>query len=237
VTADRRERILDMVESSTGAEQQGRRLCDVAAEVTEMTGAGIMLRSGETSRGSICSSNETSALLEELQFSLSEGPCVDACDLDSVVLEPDLAAPSVARWLAFAPPALAAGARAVFGFPLKVGTIRLGALNLYRDRAGALSGDQHADALVMSEVAAELVLTMQALAPDGHLAPGLEAGGSFANVVHQASGMVAVQLGVSVQIALLRLKAHAFGNNESLADIAREVVALRLRFTDQVDDA
>jgi hypothetical protein len=73
---------------------------------------------------------------------------VDACRQDRVVAEPALADPVTRRWLAFTPPALRAGARAVFGFPLRVGTVRLGALNLYRDRPGPLSGDQHADALI-----------------------------------------------------------------------------------------
>ena len=60
-----------------------------------------------------------------------EGPCVDACRQDQVVAEPGLADPVTRRWLAFTPPALAAGARAVSGFLLRVGTVRLGALNLY----------------------------------------------------------------------------------------------------------
>ena len=51
---------------------------------------------------------------------------------------------------------------AVFGFPLRAGAVRLGALNLYRGRSGALSGDQQGDALVVAEVAARWVLEAQA---------------------------------------------------------------------------
>jgi hypothetical protein len=51
---------------------------------------------------------------------------VDACQQGRVVAEPDLADRVTRRWLAFTPPALAAGARAVSGFPLRVGTVRLG---------------------------------------------------------------------------------------------------------------
>src|SRR5437016_8504417 len=97
-----------------------------------MTGAGVMLMSGDTPRGSVCSSNEVSTLIEDLQYTLGEGPCVDAYHEDRPVLEPDLASQGASRWLAFASPAVAAGARAVFGFPLQVGGIRLGALNLDR---------------------------------------------------------------------------------------------------------
>ena len=81
--------------------------------------------------------------MEQLQFELGEGPCIDACHEDRPVLEPDLAAPATPRWLAFA-----AGVRAIFGFPLQIGAVRLGALNLYCDRPAALSDEQHAAGLV-----------------------------------------------------------------------------------------
>ena len=170
-----------------------------------MTGAGIMLMSGDVPHGSLCTTDEVSTLIERLQYDLGEGPCVDAYQLDRPVLEPDLAEPATPRWLAFAGPALTAGVRAVFGFPLHVGAVRLGALNLYCDRAGPLGEDQHADALVMAEVAAQTILLLQANAPPGIVAAELEAGADFQLVVHQAAGMVAVQLGVTVAQALVRL--------------------------------
>src|SRR5688500_991797 len=132
-----------------------------------MTGAGIMLMSGDVPRGSVCSTDPVSALIEQLQYDLGEGPCVDAYHLDRPVLEPDLAEPVTPRWVAFAAPAVASGARAVFGFPLQVGAVRLGALNLYRDQPGPLDDEQHADALVMADVAAQAVLLLQANAPLG----------------------------------------------------------------------
>ena len=122
-----------------------------------MTGAGIMLMSEDVPQGSVCTSNPVSDLIEQLQYGLGEGPCVDAYHEDEPVLEPDLAEPSRPRWPAFAGPAIDAGVRAVFGFPLRVGAVRLGALNLYCDRPGPLTDDQHADALVMADVAAQAV--------------------------------------------------------------------------------
>ncbi len=218
-----------MLEDET-TEGETKRLCDVSAEATEMTGAGIMLMSGDIPRGSICTTNDVSALIEQLQYDLGEGPCVDAYNLDRPVLEPDLVGAAVPRWLGFRGPAIEAGVAAVFGFPLQVGAVRLGALNLYRDRPGALSDDQHADALVMAEIAAQAVLVMQATAEPGQLALELEESSDFRYLVHQAVGMVAIQLGVSVALALVRLRAHAFGNGRSLTDVARDVVSRELRF-------
>ena len=165
---------------ATNAEARGTaRLCEVSAKALSMSGAGIMLMSGDTQAGAVCSSNSVSALIEELQLTLGEGPCIDAFHQDEPVLEPDLANPESPRWVAFSPPALAAGARAVFGFPLQVNDARLGALNIYRDAPGALTDDQHADALVMAEVAARDVLAMQTAAVPGDLAQELTASGSL----------------------------------------------------------
>jgi hypothetical protein len=122
------------------------------------------------------------------------------------------------------------GVRAIFGFPLQVGAVRLGALNLYCNRPGPLDDEQHADALVMADVAAQALLVLQANAPPGGLAAELEADADFQYVVHQASGMVSVQLDVSVAQALVRLRAYAFGNDGSLTEVARNVVERRLHF-------
>ena len=194
-----------------------------------MTGAGVMLMSGDVPRGSLCASNEVSQLIEELQYTLGEGPCVDAYEQDRVVAEPDLADPVTRRWIAFAPPALDAGVRAVFGFPLRVGTVRLGAIDLYRDRSGPLSDDQHADALVMADVTARWVLEAQAGASPGAVARELEVGSDFHFAVHNAAGMVSVQAGISVTEALIRLRAFAFSQDRLLADVAQDVIDRRLR--------
>jgi hypothetical protein len=213
-----------------------KRLCQVSAEVTAMTGAGIMLMSDDTPRGSLCTTNQMSDVVEQLQFSLGEGPCVDAYRQDWPVLEPDLLHPGTVRWLAFTGPALEAGVRAIFGFPLQLGAVRLGALNLCRDRAGPLSDDHHADALVMADIVAQAVLVLQADAPDGALAEELSANADFHYAVHQASGMVAAQLDISVGQALLRLEAYAFGNDRPLAEVAKDVVARTLRFSPSSGD-
>lgn len=230
---DRRLRILAHLLAGDESELESIRLCNVCAEVVGMSGAGIMLMSGDVPRGSVCTTNAVSSLIEELQYTLGEGPCVDAYNQDRPVAEPDPAEP---RWLAFTAAAVHAGARAVFGFPLQVGAVRLGALNLYRDQPGPLTDDQHADALVVADLAAQAVLVMQTSAEPGKLAAALEAGGDFQYVVHQASGMVAAQLDVSVGQTLVRLRAYAFANDVHLTEVARAVVGRTLRF-DVLTDA
>ena len=198
-----------------------------------MSGAGIMLMSGDLPGGSLCNTNHVSAVIEDLQYALGEGPCVDAYRDDRPVVEADLARPATPRWLGFSGPAVSAGVRAVFGFPLHVGAVRLGALNLYRDRPGPLGDEQYADALAVGDIAARAVLMLQAGAPPGRLSSELAADADFHYAVHQASGMVAAQLEVSVGQALVRLRAYSFGNDRPLAQVADDVVARRLRFDHQ----
>src|SRR4051812_6809936 len=121
----RRLRILGQLVGDGGPEPGTGRLCEVCAEVTAMSGAGIMLMSGDLPRGSVCTTNDVSDLVERLQFALGEGPCVDAYRQERPVLEPDLVEPAALRWPAFTAPAVEAGVRAVFGFPLRVGAVRL----------------------------------------------------------------------------------------------------------------
>jgi hypothetical protein len=189
-----------------------------------------MLMSDDGPRGSLCVTNPVSDLIEQLQYTLGEGPCLDAHAEGRPVLEPDLAEPARRRWPAFSGPAVDAGVRAIFGFPIRVGEVRLGALNLYSDRARALTDDQHADALILADIAAQTVLMLQADAPPGDVSSDLEAGANFQFVVHQAAGMVAVQMDTPVSEALLRLRAHAFADGRPITEVARDVVARKLRF-------
>lgn len=230
VTSERRLRILSRLVRSGQPLLETARLCQVCADMTATDGAGIMLFDKGMSRGSLGATDRVSELIEDLQFTLGEGPCIDACRDGRPVLEPDLASHATGRWVAFGPPAIAAGVRAVFGFPIRVGAAGLGALNLYRVRPGPLTDDQHADALVLADIAAEIILLLQAEASPGELATELEAGASFHYVVHQASGMVSAQLDVTVDHALIRLRAHAFSTGTRLIDVAKSVVDRTVRF-------
>jgi hypothetical protein len=226
MAAERHVRILGLLAGRGGS--GGRRLCEVAAEVTVMSGAGIMLLSEGGPQASWCTTDAISSLMEDVQYTLSEGPGMEAHRLGAPIAELDLAAPVVPRWTAFSPRAIEAGVRAVFAFPVRIGTVRLGALSLYRDRPGPLDDEQHANALVMADIAARAILAAQADAPPGSLADELEADTHLWAVVHQAAGMVSVQLGIPVADALVRLRAHAFLTDQLISEVAREVVERRV---------
>lgn len=205
-------------------------LCSVAAEFTNLSGAGIALRSSSQQYTSLCTSNGVARTLMDLEITVGEGPCVDACESEYSIDEQDLRRSIEPRWSAYGPLATVAGAHAVFGFPVRIGVIRLGALSLYRDTPGPLSPSQASDAYLMASVIGRAVLSMQAGAPGDQLASELEREVTFDFSVHQAAGMVAVQGAMSVGNALVALRAHAFALNCALADLAQRVVVREVYF-------
>jgi GAF domain-containing protein/ANTAR domain-containing protein len=207
-----------------------RRVCELCVQRMSLSAASIALIGGPHSREPLASAGRLAGRLEELQFDAGEGPCVDAINQGVPALEPDLAVGGLARWPGFARTALSLGVRAVFAVPLRVGTARVGALDLARDTPGRLADEALADVLVLAEVTTTTVLRLQSGAADGLLGSALQRDGSDRLVVHQATGMVSVQLGMPVADALARLRAFAGANDRALDEVAADVVARRLRF-------
>jgi hypothetical protein len=169
------------------------------------------------------SADGTSSALQDLQFTWGEGPSVDAARHGGLMLVPDLGAVPVLRWPAFASAADDIGVRALFAFPLRLGAIGLGALEVYRTEPGPLTATQLGDALVLADTVTALLLRL----PLDTTPVVLRA------AVHQATGMIAVQLDTGLSDALVRLRAHAFASGRPINQVAADVVAGRLDFTDQ----
>ncbi len=167
--------------------------------------------------------------VEELQFTQGVGPGIDAYAQGLPVIEDDLLEHSPSRWVGFPRAASAAGIRALFAFPLRVGDSRIGAITWYQDAPGELDALRYKDAAVTAEVVTRLVLSMQAGVSEGLLAQQLRNDGTYHHEVHQAVGMISVQLGVSVTEALSRLRAWAFANNLTMVEAASRIVAGELR--------
>jgi GAF domain-containing protein len=208
------------------------RICLAAVELLSLRGAGLSLMVGGELRGTAGVSDPGIAVVQELQLALGEGPCVDVFRSGATVTEPDLANPAVVRWPAFAQAGVEAGVLAVFGFPLLIGAIRIGVLVLYRDRTGTLSADELAYGLVLADVATQVILDLQAGAAEGTLHALLADEPPHWAEVHQATGMVAIQLGVPLDEAFVRLRAHAFAQERPLRQTARDIVARHLRLAD-----
>ncbi|MQA78416.1 MAG: hypothetical protein GEV10_08050 [Streptosporangiales bacterium] len=210
-----------------------RHACIACAEALPVTGAGLSLSRGPGhDREPVYSSDPLSDELEELQFTIGEGPCVEALGLIQSVLVSDLSTEDNGRrWPAFAPAAVGHGVRAVFAMPLAAGAVKVGVLGLYRRRAGSLTRDELTDAYVYADAALALVLD-DLVGVDTARRPFVDGGFVERSAeVHQATGMMSVQLGVGAIDALARLRAYAYVNDRRVADVAGDVVDRRLRFS------
>jgi hypothetical protein len=208
-----------------------QRICELCVDQLDVTGAGISMVTATGNRGVVCATDDIARTVEEQQLTFGEGPCVDAVATGSPVLIADLREPDLTqdRWPVFLERAEAAGVRALFAFPLRIGAISVGALDLYRRTAGRLPADQLAGALMAADAAALALLDLD---DHGILAAEALDGGSLGQLqIHQATGMVRVQLGVSTEVAFLSLRARAFASGRRLADLAADVVARRERFS------
>jgi len=207
------------------------RLCAECLSALPITGVALALMTDAGPSGAVlAATDERARQLEELQFTLGEGPCVEASDSAHPVLHPELTATGSARWPRYGAAAIDTGVHAIFAFPLRVGAIRIGVLDLYRDAPGHLTILQLADALCFAEAATILLLYLQDHpGPDGQTSALTGPIDSRAEV-HQATGMMTVQLGVGLTEALLRLRAHAYNTGQTVTTVAAAVVSRRLHF-------
>ncbi len=206
-------------------------LCDACVELLLVSGAGISVMGGGQA-GQLCVSSQRMADLEELQFTMGIGPCHDAFTTGQPVHAATLGVSAVARWPAFVTLARGTGIGSVFAYPLAVNGAKIGVMTLYQDVEGELTTSQHDDSIAMAEVLTETVLSLQDAAPDGDLAKGLEEAVVYRAEVHQASGMISIQLKIPVAEALVRMRAYAFAHDRPVGAVAAEIVARRLRLAD-----
>lgn len=227
--------ILSLITEDRGAKASlPVRLCEECLAALPISGVGMALMTDDGPSGVVLAATDGRAQqMEELQFSLDEGPCVEASRGGRPVLQSDLAATGSVRWPRFGVAVFEAGIRAIFALPLRVGAIRVGVLDLYRDTPGELTGHELAEALAFADAATVVVLHLQ-----DHSASDVDHSALIGPIdsraeVHQATGMMTIQLGVGLAEALLRLRAHAYASGRTVSEVATDVVGRRLRFGDR----
>ncbi|WP_127783622.1 ANTAR domain-containing protein [Rhodococcus sp. X156] len=209
-------------------------LCTLCLRDVPVDGAAVVMLAGQNTRRLLHATDETAYVLDELQFTLGEGPCLTAFTLPKPLFENDMVgAAAMARWPGYAREAAIAGAGAAFAFALRIDGTAFGVLELYRRAPGPLSEEsvataqQHADSLagpVLDEGLAGLGTVLSPTFPDSnpermHLAQMTDR-----NDVHQAAGMLAVRQGLSVPDALAVLRSTAYAENRWVVEVAQEML-------------
>jgi hypothetical protein len=203
------------------------RICHAARDLLEVDGAALTLENSTPGHVTLCTTDRRSELLDDLQDVLEEGPSVYAFTTGSPTTAP-LGEAKAALWPQFAAAArqIIGSAGVVWAVPMRPGGQTLGTISIYRLIPGGLAEPLDA-AQVMADAAGTMLLTdPQAFleSPDG-------GGWSSRAVVHQATGMLIAQLGISADSALAILRDYAFDNRTELRQVADDVIGHHLDFS------
>lgn len=204
-------------------------LCDPFLAAVPLSGAVVSTLGHPLGSQTVCASSILAARVDEIQIDLGEGPCWEALRTRRPVLEPDLQREGGGGWPGAREALRALDVRALYAFPLFVGQLSVGSVDLYSERGAVLTAEEVAGVTVLAAIAARQVLkrAMDALGDDTE---GAADGPYSRREMHQASGMVSAQLSIGVNDALVVLRGHAFSTGRSVRDVSAEVVSRRLVF-------
>jgi hypothetical protein len=222
----------DAVDSLTAMSGRESELWRPVLDVIPVEGAAISTIAEFLGAETVSASGPLAARLDELQFDLGEGPCWDAMREERPILEPDLRSRPNREWPAFSRAIAELDVGAIFAFPLAFGPLQLGAMDLYSGDARELSSTEERQSGALASVISRLVLDRAIRRADG--SDALFAEDQFSRrLIHQATGMVLAQLGISADDARLLIQGHAFARNRPMREIAEEILDRKLDFSNQ----
>jgi hypothetical protein len=217
--------------------QSPARFCNPFLDVFPVTGASVATVGDLLGSETLSASDALAARLDELQFDLGEGPCWDALSAGRPILEPDLKQHARMTWPAFSAAVAHDDISSIFAFPLSVGPLRMGAVDLFSSAPMSLDRTQTRQADAMAGVVSRHVLR-RALTAVGHDEDeaGADVGNAYSRrLLHQATGMVLAQLGISADDARLVIHGQAFAVSRPVMEVAQDVLDGRLNFSRRDD--
>jgi GAF domain-containing protein len=171
----------------------------------------------------VASADALARLLDEQQYEVQDGPCLEAIRTARVVLADDLTAET--RWDGYPAMAVAQGVRAVLSSPLLVNDALIGALNLYAVTPRAFDADSRAAARQLTALAAATVTAVMRHYDQTTLTDHLRTALSSRSVIDQAIGIIIGMQRCPPQTAFDILRTASQNRNVPLRDIAADLVA------------
>lgn len=209
--------------------EAGEDLCTRFVELLPVTGVSISVIAG-TGQSTIGASDPVATRVEELQFELGEGPHWEALRTGQPVLVPEIRTGEHSRWPVFAAAVRELEVGALFAFPLIMGAVTIGVVDMYHSAPGTLDVSTVSRALSLAASTAGAASRLAARSA-GQDAPTTGATvPEMRREVHQATGMILAQLETTATEAFSRLQAHAFSSGRTIQYVAHEVVMRRLDF-------
>jgi hypothetical protein len=209
------------------------RICASCVLTLPVSGAAVSVMTTDGHRGVVFATDATARRLEDVQFTLGAGVGVDAFATGVVQLIPDIGADGVPvkRSSTFLDAADELGVGALFAFPLRLGAASLGVLTLYRAETGSLDGRDLSRAVRLADTAAAALLDLMVNVPPDNTLTGQDGREAefYRAEIYQAAGMVKEQLGVTIEVAMLRLRAYAFASGRPTGEVAHDIVNRQIR--------
>jgi hypothetical protein len=229
-------------------------LCERAARCALADGAALAVVTRDAHTRELAYATDTIAVrLDELQFTLGEGPCLDAYLDDEPHFHPNLdSVNQTSRWPTFATEATQLGVHSLFAFPVpgaRQPSGPSGVLELYRRTASSLTEKQHAVAQAGAAAIGHRLQTNweEHLARFGSTKEAIDAAATASaepdgtaepftrTQIHVAAGMLAIQLNAHPDDALDRLRAHSYACGRRISSVAADIIAHRLTLHDEPD--
>jgi hypothetical protein len=168
-------------------------------------------------------SGELAARGDERQYELDDGPCLHAMRTGRVVAVKDMADED--RWGVYPQRALDAGVRSTLSFPLALGELSRGALNLYAGRPNAFTDADETTGLLLAGQASGALLVAWRMAERERVVDDLTQGMVTRQEIGQAVGLLMAQRRRTAAEAFELLKGASQRSNEKLRDIAHRMIA------------
>jgi hypothetical protein len=196
-------------------------------ELFDAEAAGVMLAGAGGVLQLLASSSERMRLLELFELQRDEGPCPDCYRNGAPVNATDLEEAGE-RWPTFTAEALRVGFRAVHALPMRVRNDTIGALNLFRNRAGALSEADLRAAQALADIATISILQDRNQSDPQLLPKQLQQALNTRVIIEQAKGFLAERLNVEMDEAFSLLRAYARDHQRRLNQVARDLTERKL---------
>lgn len=196
---------------------------------TAATGVVISTLGDPLGTQTVGATDAMAARIDEIQIDLGEGPGWEALRSRKPVLTPNLRVDGASSWPTARSALRELDFAALYAFPLHVGRVAIGSVELYSTLPGYLPRTVVRSVAVLASIAARQVLR-RALDKLDDVSNGLPDGRYSRREMHQASGMIAAQMSIGVDDALVVLRGHSFAAGRSVLEVAADVVARRLTF-------
>jgi GAF domain-containing protein len=185
-------------------------------------GTTLMLVDRDQALRNLAASDRRAALLEELQATHGEGPCVDAFDGKQPVATDDLRRED--RWPAFSAEAARGELLAVLASPIPYSEQAVGVVAVFAAEPHPWTGDEREAIVAFTELVALLILNAMQARERGRLAAELQVALDSRVAIEQAKGVLVGRHGLTTRQAFERLRRQARDQRRPLSEVARAVV-------------